>query len=129
LIMNNGGNDSQRVSRRVALSGAALALGAAAIATAVSQAAAQQKIGQADAKYQATPKGDLHCDGCVAEGVQISSRRHQSERLVSAVYPEELVLAVPGIFRAGRSPRASAANFSRSDLQPLLGADRVRNAR
>ena len=27
--------------------------------------AAQQKISQADAKYQATPKGDLHCDGCV----------------------------------------------------------------
>jgi hypothetical protein len=38
--MNNGGNDCQRISRRVALSGAALALGAAAIATAVSQAAA-----------------------------------------------------------------------------------------
>jgi hypothetical protein len=35
-IMNNGGNDGQRISRRVALSGAALALGAAAIATAVS---------------------------------------------------------------------------------------------
>jgi hypothetical protein len=38
--MNTGGNDCQRISRRVALSGAALALGAAAIATAVSQAAA-----------------------------------------------------------------------------------------
>jgi hypothetical protein len=63
--MNNGGNDSKRISRRVALSGAALALGAAAIATAVSQAAAQQKISQADAKYQGTPKGDQHCDGCV----------------------------------------------------------------
>jgi hypothetical protein len=34
--MNTGGNDCQRISRRVALSGAALALGAAAIATAVS---------------------------------------------------------------------------------------------
>ena len=65
--MSNGGNDCQRVSRRVALSGAAaLALGAAAIATAVSQAAAQQKISQADAKYQGTPKGDQHCDGCVS---------------------------------------------------------------
>ena len=63
--MNNGGNDCQRISRRVALSGAALALGAATIATAVSQAAAQQKISQADAKYQGTPKGDQHCDGCV----------------------------------------------------------------
>ena len=64
-IMRNGGNDCQRISRRVALSGTALALGAAAIATAVSQAAAQQKISQADAKYQGTPKGDQHCDGCV----------------------------------------------------------------
>ena len=63
--MNNGGNDCQRISRRVALSGAALALGAAAIATAVSQAAAQQKISQADAKYQGTPKGDQRCDGCM----------------------------------------------------------------
>jgi len=63
--MSNGGNDCQRISRRVALSSAALALGAAAIATAASQAAAQQKIGQADAKYQATPSGDRHCDGCV----------------------------------------------------------------
>jgi hypothetical protein len=63
--MNNGGNDCQGISRRVALSGAALALGAAAIATAVSQAAAQQKISQADAKYQGVPKGDQHCDGCV----------------------------------------------------------------
>ena len=62
--MNNGGA-CQRISRRVALSRAALALGAAAIATAVSQAAAQQKIGQADAKYQGAPKGDQHCGGCV----------------------------------------------------------------
>jgi hypothetical protein len=61
--MNNGGNDGQRISRRVALSGAALTLGAAAIATAVPQAAAQQKISQADAKYQATPKGNQRCDG------------------------------------------------------------------
>jgi hypothetical protein len=63
--MNDRGNDSQRISRRVALSGAALALGAAAIATAMPQAAAQQKIGQADAQYQGTPKGVQHCDGCI----------------------------------------------------------------
>jgi hypothetical protein len=63
--MNNGGNDCQRISRRAALSGATLALGAAAIATAVPQAAAQQKIGQADATYQGAPKGDQHCDGCI----------------------------------------------------------------
>jgi hypothetical protein len=41
--MNNGSNDCQRTSRRAALAGVALALGAAAIATPVSQAAAQQK--------------------------------------------------------------------------------------
>ena len=63
--MNNGRGDSQRISRRVALSGAALALGAAAIAAAVSQAVAQQKISQADAKYQGTPKGNQHCDACI----------------------------------------------------------------
>jgi hypothetical protein len=62
--MNSGGNDCRGMSRRVVLSGAALGLGAAAIVTAVSQAAAQQKISQADAKYQGTPKGDQHCDGC-----------------------------------------------------------------
>jgi len=63
--MNNGGNDCQRISRRVALTGTALALGAAAIGTAVSQAAAQQKISQTDATYQAMPKGDRRCDRCI----------------------------------------------------------------
>jgi len=47
--VNNGGNDCRRISRRVALAGAALALGAAAIATAVSQAAAQQPSGRVGA--------------------------------------------------------------------------------
>jgi hypothetical protein len=60
--MNNGRNDCQRISRRVVLTGTGLALGAAAAAMAVSQAAAQQKISQADAKYQGTPKGDQHCE-------------------------------------------------------------------
>jgi hypothetical protein len=63
--MNNDGNHCQHISRRAALSGAALALGTAAIAGAVSRAAAQQKISQPDAKYQGTPKGDQHCAGCV----------------------------------------------------------------
>jgi len=62
--MNND-NDWPRISRRAALSGSALALGAVAFATAVPQAAAQQKIGQGDAKYQGTPKGNQRCDGCV----------------------------------------------------------------
>lgn len=58
--------DYQRISRRAVLAaGAALSLGAATAAAVVSPAAAQQKIKQADAKYQSTPKGDQRCDGCV----------------------------------------------------------------
>jgi hypothetical protein len=53
------------ISRRMLLSSAALSLGAATTATMVSQAAAQDKLSQADAKYQTTPKGDQRCDGCV----------------------------------------------------------------
>ena len=63
--MNNGTNDCACVSRRAMLTGTALALGAAAAATAVSPAAAQQKISQTDAQYQGTPKGDQHCDRCI----------------------------------------------------------------
>ena len=55
-------NDS--ISRRAVLSGVAFAVGVAATATAASQAAAQQKLSQADAKYQGTPKSDQHCDVC-----------------------------------------------------------------
>ena len=62
--MNKHGSDCERISRRTALSQAAVALGAVAFATAGSQAAAQQKISQADASYQGTPKGDQRCDGC-----------------------------------------------------------------
>ena len=58
-------NDCQRISRRgVLITGAAFSLGAATAAAVVSQAAAQQKISQADAKYQTTPKGNQRCDGC-----------------------------------------------------------------
>jgi F0F1-type ATP synthase membrane subunit c/vacuolar-type H+-ATPase subunit K len=63
-IMNNGRHDGQ-VSRRLVLTGTALALGSAAVVTAVPQARAQEKISQANAKYQSTPKGDQRCDGCV----------------------------------------------------------------
>ena len=62
--MNSGRNDCQRISRRVVLTGTALALGAAAAATVVSEATAQEKISQADAKYQGTPKDDQRCEGC-----------------------------------------------------------------
>jgi hypothetical protein len=58
-------NNRRRISRRVVLRGAVLSLGAATIATMVSRAAAQQKLSQTDAKYQTTPKGEQHCDGCV----------------------------------------------------------------
>ena len=63
--MNSSRNDCQRISRRVVFTGTALALGAAAAATVVSEATAQEKISQADAKYQGTPKGDQRCDGCM----------------------------------------------------------------
>jgi len=63
--MNSDRTDNQCISRRVVLAGTTLALGAAATAAAVSKAAAQEKISQADAKYQATPKGAQHCETCV----------------------------------------------------------------
>jgi hypothetical protein len=59
-IMNSGRNDGECISRRVVLTGAALALGAAATATAGSQAAAQQKASQG------APKGNQRCDGCAS---------------------------------------------------------------
>jgi hypothetical protein len=58
-------NNCQRISRRTALTGTA-ALSAAALAAAIPQASARQKISQADAKYQGTPKGDQRCDGCIS---------------------------------------------------------------
>jgi hypothetical protein len=63
-IMDNGRNDCQ-VSRRVVLTGTALVAGSAALVTAVPQARAQEKISQANAKYQSTPKGDQRCDVCI----------------------------------------------------------------
>jgi hypothetical protein len=62
--MNDGRSDCQCISRRVVLTSAVLAFGAAAATMAVSQAEAQQKISQEDAKYQGTPKGQQQCDGC-----------------------------------------------------------------
>ena len=62
--MNSAGKDFRRISRRTVLTGTAFALGAAATVNGVSQPAAQEKVSQADAKYQTTPKGDQRCDGC-----------------------------------------------------------------
>ena len=59
--MNSGRNDRQRISRRVVLTGAALALGATA--TAVSHGGAGEDQ-PGTANYQATPKGDQRCEGC-----------------------------------------------------------------
>jgi hypothetical protein len=64
LNMTEHRNDRQRISRRAALTGTAFALGATTAATVVRQAAAQQKISQALANYQGTPKGNDHCEVC-----------------------------------------------------------------
>jgi hypothetical protein len=63
-IMSNNQNGCERISRRLVLTGTALALGAVASVAAVTCASAQQKVSQADAKYQAAPKDGQQCDGC-----------------------------------------------------------------
>ena len=64
--MNSGRNDGECISRRVVLTGAALALGAAANATAGSQAAASQKVNQELDRYQGQPKDKQCLDGCAS---------------------------------------------------------------
>jgi hypothetical protein len=63
--MDNNRSHSRYISRRAVLAGTTLALGAAAVATAISPAKAQQKISQADAQYQGTPKEGQHCSLCL----------------------------------------------------------------
>jgi hypothetical protein len=65
MSMTERGNDRQRLSRRAALARTALAFGAATAATVVRPAAAQDKVSQALANYQTTPKGNDHCGVCV----------------------------------------------------------------
>ncbi len=62
--MSNARTDCEVMSRRMVLTRTALALGVAAAAAAVSQASAQQKLTQADASYQGTPKGEQRCGVC-----------------------------------------------------------------
>ena len=62
--MTECGNDRRRISRRAALTGTAFALGAATAAAVARPVAAQDKISQAVAKYQATPNGTDHCQIC-----------------------------------------------------------------
>ena len=58
--------DAETISRRALLGGATLAVGAAAtIGASTRRAAAQQKVSQADAKYQDQPKGQQRCEICL----------------------------------------------------------------
>ena len=110
----------RRMSRRAVLRSAALSLGAATATAVVSQTAAQQKISQADAKYQAMPKGDQRCEGCVnfqppngselfkvrsarTAGANCLSRRRSPNR---AVHFPEVLAAV----RNGQSVHRSASS-------------------
>ena len=56
---------SEFPSRRGVLRHTALAIGVLAGGAAATRASAQQKISQADAKYQPQPKGQQRCDNCV----------------------------------------------------------------
>jgi hypothetical protein len=56
---------SEHISRRAMLSGTAFALGVGAVGGGASPVVAQQKISQAAAKYQNTPKGQQSCAVCV----------------------------------------------------------------
>jgi hypothetical protein len=56
--------DAETISRRALLGGAALAVGAATTIRA-SRGAAQQKVSQADAKYQYQPTGQQRCEICL----------------------------------------------------------------
>ena len=62
--MSQNRNDPLRLTRRVTLRGAAVALGVAAAGSLVSRATAQQKISQAIANYQNMAQGDDRCGLC-----------------------------------------------------------------
>jgi secreted PhoX family phosphatase len=57
--------EAETISRRALLGGAALAVSAAATISASTRAAAQQKVSQADAKYQDQPKEQQRCEICL----------------------------------------------------------------
>jgi hypothetical protein len=90
--MNNGGNDCQHISRRVALSGAALTLGAAAIATAVKRQRSRRSAWR-------TPniRGRRRAIS-TATAALISNRRKRANSFKAiSVSPEELVPPVAGV--------------------------------
>jgi hypothetical protein len=62
-MMSNSKDGSQNISRRMALTGTALAFVVAADA-AITHVGAQTKISQEAAKYQAQPKGQQSCAVC-----------------------------------------------------------------
>lgn len=63
--MNDSKQHPNSISRRAVITRTALAVGAAATVAATTRASAQQKISQANAKYQDHPNGSQQCDGCV----------------------------------------------------------------
>jgi hypothetical protein len=63
--MNHSGRYCALPSRRGMLAGTALAFGVAAAGVTAGPALAQQKISQANAKYQDHPNGEARCDQCL----------------------------------------------------------------
>jgi len=59
-------NWPERLSRRALIANAALGLGGVAAGATVAPVAAQQKVRQADAKYQGQPKGTQSCAICAS---------------------------------------------------------------
>jgi len=57
--------DAKAISRRALLGIAALVVGVAATSRVSMGAAAEQKVSQADAKYQDQPKGQQRCEICL----------------------------------------------------------------
>jgi hypothetical protein len=112
--------DAETISRRALLGGAASAVGAAATIRASRRAAAQQKVSQADAKYQDQPKEQQRCEICLnfqpPERVPVRREPDQSERLVSVLCGEgkrALTLA--------QKPRRNSSSFAECVNLAFLG--------
>jgi hypothetical protein len=65
LMMSHSKDSSPRISRRMALTRTAIALGIAAAGTTAARVNAQQKIAPDAAKYQDQPKGQQSCATCI----------------------------------------------------------------
>ena len=64
-VMRDSEDRSPHISRRLALTRTALTLGIAVAGLAATRAGAQEKLAPDVAKYQAQPKGQQSCAGCV----------------------------------------------------------------